>query len=177
MKKNISLKFITTVLLIELIIMGLFFGILKFNFIKIENQIASNQITINEVQEAIKIANSNLIYVMLASLIVAIIVVVTVLKFFSKMFIYPKNKMIEYTNKTSEDIEIRTILHHMTDGIIAFNIDGKIAIINPAAKKLLDVAPEDYTFEDIFNKFNLNINMEKIIYLENLTMKMYQKLD
>lgn len=176
MKKNISLKFVTIVLLVELIIMGVFLGILKFSFTKIESQIASQGITINEVQEAVKIADSNLVYVMIASLAIAIIVVVIVSKYFSKMVIFPKNKMIEYTNKTSEDIEIRTILHHMTDGIIAFNIDGKIAIINPAAKKLLDIAPEDYTFEDIFNKFNLNINMEKIIYLENLTSS-EQKID
>ena len=57
----------------------------------------------------------------------------------------------------------------MTDGIIAFNRKGEIILINPAAKKLLAITPEDETFEDIFKKFNLNINMEKIIYLENWT--------
>lgn len=57
----------------------------------------------------------------------------------------------------------------MTDGIIAFNREGEIILINPAAKKLLSIRPEDNTFNDIFSKFNLNINMEKIIYLENWT--------
>ena len=65
--------------------------------------------------------------------------------------------------------QIETILLHMTDGIIAFNRKGEIILINPAAKKLLAIRPEDETFEDIFKKFNLNINMEKIIYLENWT--------
>ena len=65
--------------------------------------------------------------------------------------------------------QIETILLHMTDGIIAFNRKGEIILINPAAKKLLAITPEDETFEDIFKKFNLNINMEKIIYLENWT--------
>ena len=38
-----------------------------------------------------------------------------------------------------------------------------------AAKKFLSIAPEDVTFDDIFSKFKLGINMEKIIYLENWT--------
>lgn len=65
--------------------------------------------------------------------------------------------------------QIETILLHMTDGIIAFNMKGEIILINPAAKKFLSIRPEDNTFNDIFNKFNLDINMEKIIYLENWT--------
>ena len=65
--------------------------------------------------------------------------------------------------------QIETILLHLTDGIIAFNMQGEIILINPAAKKLLSIRPEDNTFDDIFKKFNLDINMEKIIYLENWT--------
>ncbi len=65
--------------------------------------------------------------------------------------------------------QIETILRHMTDGIIAFNMDKEIILINPEAKKLLSIRPEDNTFEDIFDKFKLDINMEKIIYLENWT--------
>lgn len=65
--------------------------------------------------------------------------------------------------------QIETILRHMTDGIIAFNMDKEIILINPEAKKLLSIRPEDVTFEDIFSKFKLDINMEKIIYLENWT--------
>ena len=65
--------------------------------------------------------------------------------------------------------QIETILLHMTDGIIAFNREGEIILINPAAKNFLSIRPEDNTFEDIFEKFNLDINMEKIIYLENWT--------
>jgi len=57
----------------------------------------------------------------------------------------------------------------MTDGIIAFNMNGDIILINPAAKKFLSISPEDNTFEDIFGKFKLDINMEKVIYLETWT--------
>ena len=57
----------------------------------------------------------------------------------------------------------------MTDGIIAFNMQGEIILINPAAKKFLSISPEDNTFDDIFGKFKLDINMEKVIYLETWT--------
>ena len=65
--------------------------------------------------------------------------------------------------------QIETILLHMTDGIIAFNRKGEIILINPAAKKFLSIGPEDITFDDIFSKFKLGINLEKIIYLDNWT--------
>lgn len=65
--------------------------------------------------------------------------------------------------------QMETILLHMTDGIIAFNMDGKVILINPAATRLLSCMPEDDTFDKIFNRYEMNINMEKIIYLENWT--------
>ena len=77
-----------------------------------------------------------------------------------------KEQLSEVSTKKNQ---IETILRHMTDGIVAFNMDGEIILINPVAKKLLSIGPEDSTFEDIFNKFKLDINMEKIIYLENWT--------
>ena len=65
--------------------------------------------------------------------------------------------------------QIETILLHMTDGVIAFNMEGKIIHINTAAKNLLNLEEKDNTFDKIFNKIKLNINLEKIIYLENWT--------
>lgn len=77
-----------------------------------------------------------------------------------------KDKLSEVSTQKNQ---IETILLHMTDGIIAFNMKGEIILINPAAKKSLSIRPEDNTFEDIFAKFKLDINMEKIIYLESWT--------
>lgn len=65
--------------------------------------------------------------------------------------------------------QIETILLHMTDGVIAFNMEGKIIHINTAAMNLLKLEQKDNSFEKIFNKLKLNINLEKIIYLENWT--------
>lgn len=65
--------------------------------------------------------------------------------------------------------QIETILLHMTDGIIAFNMEGKIILTNPAATRLLHILPEDDTFQKIFENLNVDINMEKIIYLDAWT--------
>lgn len=88
-----------------------------------------------------------------------------------KIFARPKRKLIEGSGeKKKEELDINNrIFLHMTDGMIAFDMEGKIILINPAAKKLLSISPEDSTFEDVFGKFKLDINMEKIIYLENWT--------
>ena len=77
-----------------------------------------------------------------------------------------KEKLSEVSTQKNQ---IETILLHMTDGIIAFNRQGDVILINPAAKKFLSIRPEDETFDDIFKKFDVSINMEKIIYLENWT--------
>ena len=71
--------------------------------------------------------------------------------------------------------QIETILLHMTDGIIAFDMDGNIIHINPAAKDLLGLNEQDDNFEKIFKKLGININIEKIIYLENWTSSEQRK--
>lgn len=78
--------------------------------------------------------------------------------------------LIENLNEaTRQSKQMETIMLHMTDGIIAFDIEGKIIHVNPAAKTLLELKDEG-TFEEIFDKFNVDdINLEKIIYLENWT--------
>ena len=65
--------------------------------------------------------------------------------------------------------QIETILLHMTDGIIAFDIEGNIMHINPAATELLNLTENENTFDKIFSKLNIDINLEKTIYLENWT--------
>ncbi len=64
--------------------------------------------------------------------------------------------------------EIEAILLHMTDGIIAFDKDGNIMIINPVAKELLNIENEK-NFDQIFEKLDVEINKEAIMYLENWT--------
>ncbi len=71
-------------------------------------------------------------------------------------------------DSNSEKKQKETILKHMTDGVITFNMEGKVTYINPAAKEMLDLKENDNTFKDIFGKYE-DINMEKIIYLDSWT--------
>ena len=114
-------------------------------------------------------------------IIIAVFIIISILitLYLSRFVICPKNKFIKSDERTelkdklnevsSRKNQIETILLHMTDGIIAFNMQGEIILINSAAKKFLSISPEDNNFYDIFGKFQLNINMEKVIYLENWT--------
>ena len=94
----------------------------------------------------------------------------------SKFILAPVNEIIDNAKKTAESgneairqkKQLETILLHMTDGIIAFDMDGKIIHMNPAAKTFLNLKDEN-NFSEIFDKFNMDINLEKIIYLENWT--------
>ena len=67
---------------------------------------------------------------------------------------------------TRQKKQIEAILLNMTDGIIAFNVKGKIIHINHAAKELLDVK-DSQKFNEIFDKYKLDINLEMVMYLEN----------
>ena len=78
-------------------------------------------------------------------------------------------RQLESENEVSrQKKQLETILLHMTDGIIAFDMNGKIIHINHAAKTFLNLDKEK-KFNEIFDKFNVDINLEKIIYLENWT--------
>ncbi len=80
------------------------------------------------------------------------------------------NEIADNINDVSrEKKQMEAILLHMTDGIIVFNMEGKITHINPAAIEFLKISEKDNNFEKIFNKINIEINLEKIVYLENWT--------
>lgn len=92
----------------------------------------------------------------------------------SKKIIEPAEKLINEAEENVKEVsmqkkQIETMLLHMTDGILAFDMKGKISLINPAATRLLRIMPEDDTFDKIFGKYNINVNLEKVIYLENWT--------
>ena len=76
-----------------------------------------------------------------------------------------KENLIDATRQKKQ---METILLHMQDGVIAFDIEGNIIHINPAAKVFLNYK-EEKNFDEIFSKYDSNLNMEKIIYLEELT--------
>ena len=169
MHKNIKSKIILISVLIGLILIGTL-GFIYINSLAQVPQLIDGQDTNVLVQAKKTVAIILAIYVISAIAISA---------YLSKFVICPKNKYIKGDEKaelkdklnevSSRKNQIETILLHMTDGIIAFNIKGEIILINPAAKKFLSISPEDNTFDDIFGKFKLDINTEKVIYLDSWT--------
>ena len=171
-KSNKPLRIVIFVFILEIIVIGTLGVSFNRRINLINNKIERQEIRdVHQVQEEcydiVQMVNIQLAIGMTISALMTILLAI----YLSHMIIYPLKKMIESKEKKekAEEVEIKTRLLHMTEGIIAFNIDGKIDLINPAAKMLLRISPEDYTFADIFNKFNLDINMEKLIYLEELT--------
>lgn len=73
---------------------------------------------------------------------------------------------LEETTKQKNEIE--TILLHMRDGVISFDIHGKISHINRAAVEALNVDKQD-TFYTICQKMNIELSMEKLIYMDKIT--------
>ncbi len=182
MFKKTRLKIIISIILTTILLISIL-GITCIQIIKNNN--LQEEITAN--------ISKNIIFATIAILVISILLTLIIGKIISKyVIIYPVDKLMKSGDKTvigkenvidamtselkeklsevsTQKNQIETILLHMTDGIIAFNREGEIILINPAAKQLLSIRPEDNTFDDIFSKFNLNINMEKIIYLENWT--------
>ncbi len=178
MYKNVKSK----IILISVIIGLMLLGSLGFLYLTSIIEIKNSRYQGNDVHEITERINEIYLSAKITiSIIIVIFIVVTILisSFLSKFVVYPKNKFIKGDERrelkdklnevSSRKNQIETILLHMTDGIIAFNMNGEIILINPAAKKFLSISPEDNTFEDIFGKFKLDINMEKVIYLETWT--------
>ncbi len=178
MYKNIKPK----IIIISIITCLILIGSLSFLYINSINEIQNIINNENNILEVTR--NTNQIYSnakLSIIIIITLFVIISILisSYLSKFVICPKNKFIRNDERTelkdklnevsSRKNQIETILLHMTDGIIAFNMEGEIILINPAAKKFLSISPEDNAFYDIFGKFNLDINMEKVIYLENWT--------
>lgn len=178
MSKNIKSKIILVSVISGLIIIGTL-GFYYLNSILEIKNLISNSVQVQELLTKIEIMQKNAKFMVSMAIIVFLIVAIIISRYLKKFVICPKNKFIksdeksELKDKLSEvstrKNQIETILLHMTDGIIAFNMQGEIILINPVAKKFLSISPEDNTFDDIFKKFNLDINMEKVIYLESWT--------
>ena len=142
------------------------------NLSVIHSEINNEEITsLNQIDTMIQGMSKNLDIILIIASILFVIIAIILSIYMSRVIVYPLNKFLKSKDeeKSTEQIELRKILLHTTEGIIAFDRDGKIALINPAAKRLLKISPEDNSFEDIFCKYDKNINMEKIIYLDNWT--------
>ena len=67
-----------------------------------------------------------------------------------------------------EKTKLETILLNMTDGILAFDLSGKLILVNPEAQRFLQ--GEDFNslnFDDFFKKYDANITLGDLIYIKN----------
>ena len=177
--KNYHLRLILAFFIISSITI-LAMGILYFNFAKynIDLKIINKEIAITTF--------SSIGVIAISCIIMALVTMKKIIKPMSRMLKSASSFEKNYENRI-ENVEISdlqdkliaanrqklnsdTILKHMTDGVISFDMQGNVTYINPAAKYMLELKDIDNTFEKIFSKYKENdINMEKIIYLEDWT--------
>ena len=77
-----------------------------------------------------------------------------------------KNNLKTANNQKNQ---VEAILLHIKDGIISFDLQGNVTYINPAAIDFFDLNKNDNTFDKIFKKVNIDVNLEKIVYLDDYT--------
>lgn len=67
----------------------------------------------------------------------------------------------------SEKVKVETILQNMTDGILAFDISGKLMHVNPEAKRLLQRKYlDDIRFDRFFKEINADISLGDLLYMK-----------
>lgn len=80
--------------------------------------------------------------------------------------------MAEELSKTISEVngektKVETILKNMTDGILAFDLDGKVMHINPKAEKILaEKDLDNLTFDEFFKKTEADITMGDLLYIK-----------
>lgn len=80
---------------------------------------------------------------------------------------------LAHTRKQSSDqamgekIKVETILQNMNDGILAFDLKGKLIHFNPEAKKLLNRQYlDDIKFDRFFKEINASITLGDLLYMK-----------
>ena len=80
---------------------------------------------------------------------------------------------LAHTRKQSSDqamgekIKVETILQNMNDGILAFDLKGKLIHFNPVAKRLLNRRYlDDIRFDRFFKEINANITLGDLLYMK-----------
>ncbi len=91
--------------------------------------------------------------------------VVRLVESFNLMIGQIKSNLNEISNEKNK---LEAIILHLSDGVLAFNTSGELILANTVAKELLKIGEEN-NFEEIFKKLQIDINMEKIMYLDDWT--------
>ncbi len=67
----------------------------------------------------------------------------------------------------SEKLKVETILQNLSDGILAFNMDGRVIHVNPEAQRLLQMKYlDDINFDSFFKEINADISLGDLVYMK-----------
>lgn len=82
--------------------------------------------------------------------------------------VYLAHSRQESTDRAlSEKTKVETILQNMTDGILAFDLNGKLIHFNPEAQRLLARKYlDDIRFDRFFKEINANITLGDLLYVK-----------
>lgn len=83
-------------------------------------------------------------------------------------FSYMSGELIKTIREMDgEKTKLGAILENLTDGVIAFDTDGKILHINPVAANMLSIAnPALVDFDTLMNDVGINLQLGEIMYLK-----------
>jgi two-component system sensor histidine kinase VicK len=71
------------------------------------------------------------------------------------------------TEISSEKSKMETIFNYMTDGVIAFNLQGEVIHTNPASARLLNLEENISSFQEYCTRYGFKYNLEDVIYLQS----------
>ncbi len=168
MLKNLHIRIVLIFFIIEVIIITMFYGYEISYLDKLKSEV--NADNINSITESLNNQKTDLKKLSLVTIAASSLITAITVTYLYRKFISPIHLLNADNELAKQKKQMETILFHMTDGIIVFNTKGHIVLINPAATRLLRILPEDENFDKIFGKHNIDVNLEKIIYLESLTM-------
>ena len=184
MLKSIQFRIVISFIVIGLIFICAFGYTSVYNLDRLQDRVAVAQSghEVTELVESNKIFMQQLSIALVIAFVASMILMGMVI---SKVLFNPILNLIKsaekatkggkYLNDGNEKNEIKNLAvafdnmnnELMTDGILAFNTKGEIIHINPAAKKLMKLTNEK-NFNEIFEKYSEDINLEKLMYLDNI---------
>lgn len=85
---------------------------------------------------------------------------------FNDMAVMIKNSMDEISREKNK---LETVLQHMNDGVLAFDTDQRLILINSEAKTMLGLDDaSDISFDSYFKSFGLTVTMSELLYLKSM---------
>ncbi len=67
----------------------------------------------------------------------------------------------------SEKLKVETILQNLSDGILAFDMNGRVIHVNPETQRLLHMKYlDDISFDSFFKEINADISLGDLVYMK-----------